>query len=154
MRHRVILAMMLAMFARSVFACQCKEKPGIAAAAGLSSIVAVGRIQSLTPVRGLSVGATRLEGAVVVKLDVEASWKHAAQSLSILTAFSDCDYRDFQVGRRYLVFLDPEIGGLGHYPGLVWAPRCWPTRQVAATEALPVELGKSGVQQEPGKPAA
>lgn len=138
---RAALLSAIAVLSRAVIACQCDDRPGITAAAVRSSAVAAGRVESLTPVHGLTVGAGQLESAVIAKMKVEASWKRAVPSLEILTSFSDCDYRDFQIGRRYIVFADPEIAGLGRSERMVWAPRCWPSRELTPLEALPAELG-------------
>jgi hypothetical protein len=111
-------------------------------AVGLSSTVAVGRIESLTTIYVVPVGATRLERAVVAEMIVDTSWKQPVGSLKILTSFSDCDYRNFQLGRRYLVFADSEIGGFGRHSDLVWAPRCWPSRELDPLEKIPSQLGE------------
>jgi hypothetical protein len=98
-------------------------------AAARSDVVAAGRIVQLKRVPRLSIGSMQLEKATIAKLIVDVSWRRSVSTLDIVTAFSDCDYNEFVLGRQYIVFAEYDIARLGKRDGMVWAPRCLPTQR-------------------------
>ncbi len=138
----VTLAFLGLLVAWTAQACQCGERPTVSVAAAHSDVVAIGRISRVAHAAGFKIGKTRLEDSIVATMVVEASWKRSAHTLEIISGFSDCDYRDFAVGQRYLVFAASEVPGVGKHDTAVWAPRCWPTQQRDSFGEMLPELGE------------
>lgn len=136
------LALLWLLVARQAQACQCGERPTVPVAAARSDVVAIGRISRIAHAPGLRVGEVHLEDPIVATMVVEASWKRRVHKLEIISGFSDCEYRDFTVGQRYLVFAASEIPSVGKHDTVVWAPRCWPTQQQGGSGTLLPELGE------------
>lgn len=141
-RRTLTLALLSLFVARLVQACQCDDRPTVRAAAARSDVVAVGRISRVTRAAGFKIGETRLENPVVATMIVDASWKREARTLEIIGGFSDCDFTEFAVGHRYLVFAVSEIPGVGNHDTAVWAPRCWPTQRRDSSWTILPELGE------------
>jgi hypothetical protein len=141
----VVLVVVLA--ARDALACQCGTRPGPRAAAEKwSDIVITGTIVETEPMKmRLRLGGRQSTVSVSrVVIEVDRIWKGSTNGQLVLTqGVTNCDYPDFQPGRRYWVFASKIQLGDDADAKTGWsANRCLPTQEVGTAVNELTQLGQ------------
>lgn len=138
-------------------ACQCGNRPNARAAAEKwSDIVITGTIVETEPMKlQLRLGGRKSTVSVSrVVIEVDRIWKGSTNGHLVLTqGVTNCDYVNFQMGGRYLVFASKiKLGDDGDSKTAWSANRCLPTQGVGTAANELIQLGSGVIVNAPRRP--